>query len=220
MKLGKGGRPTPADKLLILQRRKRVAAAYLDGRPQWEIAEREGIAQQTVSDDLKAIRKEWRASALMDFDARQAQELAKIDNLETMAREAWERSCKDAETFRVKTETEGKDEQGRPIQGKTISEKTSRGQAGDPRFLERIGWCIDQRCKILGLVVNKVAPVTPDGMKPYEPISDEQTRLLVGGLFARLGLGLSPEMGAGPSDRNGHAVGPTGPIDGGSRFSP
>ena len=130
--------------LAIQERRKRVAAAYLRGLPQHVIAANEGVAQPQISNDLKIVREQWRASAVMDFNTRQAQELAKIDQIEATAWEAWERSCKDAETLHVRTESAGET-------AKTVQEKTVRGQAGDSRFLERIGWCVEQRCKILGL---------------------------------------------------------------------
>ena len=60
-------------------------------------------------------------SSVSDFNQRKAEELAKIDNVE---REAW------------------------------VAWTTSKGNqtpAGDPRFLQNVQWCIQKRCKILGL---------------------------------------------------------------------
>jgi hypothetical protein len=31
------------------------------------------------------------------------------------------------------------------------SSKSSKGQAGNPRFLERVSWCVSERCRLLGL---------------------------------------------------------------------
>ena len=43
------------------------------------------------------------------------------------------------------------DKDGQPLPDLKKSAKVSKGQAGDPRFLERVCWCVEQRCKILGL---------------------------------------------------------------------
>jgi hypothetical protein len=113
-----GGRPTPADKLAILERRKRVANAYLRGMTQWEISQQEGVSRPTIKNDLNAIRSEWLEAAAEDYGTRRAKELARIDALEAVAWDGWQRSEKGA---------------------------------SDTRFLDRIAWCVSERCKILGL---------------------------------------------------------------------
>jgi hypothetical protein len=131
--------------------RAEIARCYCQGWTQARIGEQLGLSQQQVSYDLAAVRKEWLESSLQDFDARKAQELAKLDRLEAVAWEGWERSCRDAETSYAGT-TKGRtaaDGAALPDLVKTF--KTAKGQAGDPRFLERAGWCVERRCKILGL---------------------------------------------------------------------
>ena len=81
----------------ILAHREQIAARYLRGEYQVEIAAALGISQQQLSYDLKAIRAAWLASAVRDFDALKAQELAKIDAVEREYWLAWERSKKDKE---------------------------------------------------------------------------------------------------------------------------
>src|SRR5262245_53581405 len=81
-----------------LDRRKRVAALYIQGQSQARIAEQVGVAQGTISYDLQAIRKEWLASSVRDFDEAKSQELAKLDHLEAEAWAGWERSCADGIT--------------------------------------------------------------------------------------------------------------------------
>lgn len=170
-----------------LERRKRVADLYLRGKTQWEIAREVVCSQATVCNDLAAVRKAWLESSVRDFDAARAEQLAKIDRLEQVALAAWERSCLDAETLHVKTETEGKkDEQGRPIPTKTVSEKTTRGQYGDPRFLDRVAWCIEQRCKILGLYEQ------PEGDRGAAGINVNITVQQRREFFVRLGQALAP----------------------------
>ncbi len=138
-------RPTESERLSMLGRRARVARAYCRGESQVAIAAAEQVAQSTVSTDLKWIRAEWLRSLLQDFGARKAEELAKLDHLESVAWQAWERSCQDAETLHARTEQAN----GQP--GRTVTEKTVKGQSGDPRFLEQVFRCIDARCKVLGL---------------------------------------------------------------------
>src|SRR5262249_7814662 len=156
-----------ADKLAILQRRQRVAEAYLRGLVQWQIAAAKQVDRGTVSRDLKAVRRMWMAAAVMDFNARKAQELAKIDHLEAVAWEAWERSCQNAETLHAET-VQGRTRRAKetitkpdgtvetreveaPLPDLSRASKTVKGQAGGPRLLVRIGWCVEKRRKRLGL---------------------------------------------------------------------
>ena len=156
----RGKRRAPAE---ISRDRRQISDLYLQGMLQSEIAEQLELGQATVSRDLKALRGEWLASALVDFDEAKAKELAKVDRLEREYWRGWLRSCEDAETLRQ----EGSKGEGI---GKIV--KTAKGQAGDPRFLAGVQWCIDKRCKILGLD----APIRKDVTSGGEPI---QTNILV-----------------------------------------
>jgi DNA-binding CsgD family transcriptional regulator len=166
--------------LEALSKRREVAALYLAGLTQWEIAGKVGITQGNVSRHLRAVRAEWAAAARADFEARLAEELARINAIERRAWECFERSCRDAESRHVRTETGGElGTDGKPTPTKTISEKTTKGQVGDPRFLERVSWCVEQRLKVLGgYAPTKVAPTTPDGTAPYDPGSGDETERL------------------------------------------
>jgi DNA-directed RNA polymerase specialized sigma24 family protein len=72
-------KPNVHRRLELLRRRQAIADLYVQGFSQMAIAERLGISQATVSADLKQIRREWRESAIRDFDHAQDRELAKID---------------------------------------------------------------------------------------------------------------------------------------------
>jgi len=124
--------------------RRRIAELYLEGKLQADIAEAVGISQSTVSNDLKAIQQEWLESSLIDFNEAKARELAKIDRLEWEYWTAWARSCEDAETTTKKAVQVGDKERKEATQ-------TAKGQAGDPRFLQGVQWCIERRCKLLGI---------------------------------------------------------------------
>ena len=132
--------------------RHRIAKMYLEGHIQADIAQEVGVSQSTVSNDLKALQKLWMKSALVDIDKVRAKELAKVDRLEWEYWTAWHRSCEDAETFTEKDKIEGKE---------TIHQR--KGQAGDPRFLEGVQWCIDRRCKILGVDAPEKLSMDVDG---------------------------------------------------------
>jgi len=133
-------RHTPQERLAILDRRKNVATRYLRGQTQWEIARAFEVTQQTISLDLKAIQAEWLAQAALDRGEWTARELAKIDQVELSAWMAWAKSQENAEILRAKMRGE-----------QSETEKISKGQAGDARFLEIVLKCVERRCKILGL---------------------------------------------------------------------
>jgi len=121
--------------------RRRIANLYLQGWLQVDIAQEVGVSQSTVSLDIKALQKQWLASALVDIDAAKSKELARIDRLEREYWDAWLRSQEDAETTKTKWEEKGG----------SSTEEISKGQVGDPRFLQGVEWCIERRCKILGI---------------------------------------------------------------------
>ena len=127
--------------------RRREAELYLQGWLQADIGAELGINQTTVSRDLKVIQADWLKSALIDFDKAKAQEIAKVDALERTYHQAWLHSCEDTETVK---------QRGKPgeapgqVHTNTV-ERTRKEQVGDPRFLNGVQWCIEQRCKIIGI---------------------------------------------------------------------
>lgn len=125
--------------------RRRIADLYLQGWIQVDIAAEVGMSQSTVSRDIKALHGAWLASALLDFNEAKARELAKIDRLEREYWDAWQRSKLDAETETVKGKGTGDTPEHKE---KTMQRK---GQTGDASFLKGVQWCIEQRCKILGV---------------------------------------------------------------------
>lgn len=128
----------------IRQDRARAAELYKEGWTQSRIAQEIGVSQAQISYDLAAIRKEWRESALRDFDAAKMRELEKIDLIESEAWEAYHRS-KEERQKAVKEKVEG------DTSGRTKVQVTTEKVDGDPRFLSQIMACIDRRCKILGI---------------------------------------------------------------------
>jgi predicted transcriptional regulator len=159
-------------KLAVANRRREVAELYVQGLTQMAIADRVGVSQPTVSDDLKKIHKEWRESRIRDFDAARDLELQKLDRAESEAWEAWEKSKKPAQSAVVTGE--GADQKTR---------KTMKNQYGDPRYLDVVLKCVAARSALLGLEAPvQVAPVMPDGKEPFrleiEGMSHDELRVL------------------------------------------
>lgn len=151
------------NKYIIAKRRQEISALYLQGKPQYEIAELVDVNQSQVSRDLKHLKKEWLKSAIRDFDEAKSQELAKIDNLEQEYWDAWEKSKEDYKqtTKRAK----GKNEKT------TEKEQIEKNVIvfGDPAFLKGVQWCIDKRCKILGI----------DAPQKIEPVGDNPSAVII-----------------------------------------
>jgi hypothetical protein len=142
-----GKQRTPAQ---VAAHQAEIAQRYLRGETQQVIATALGLDQGQVSRDLAKVVKQWQAEALHDIDAAKAAELARINTLEREYWAAWDASKQPKET----TTTEQVD----------AKEKRARAQIqrqerdGDPRYLAGVQWCIDRRCKLLGLD----APVKQD----------------------------------------------------------
>jgi transposase len=133
------------DKFRIAERRKTVASLYLQGKFQAEIAKEVNVDRGTISRDLQAIEGEWAKSGVMDLNAAKALALAKIDEIEREAWNAFKQSRQDAETMEVTGTTQGG--KGKPEKVKKVTHR----QHGDSRFLAIILDCVKQRCEILGL---------------------------------------------------------------------
>lgn len=122
-----------------------IAARYLRGESQYEIAAALGRNQSNISRALKLLQKRWGESSLFDFDQARAKELARIDHLERVAWDAWERSLEVKETTATEKSTRGQDTAG----SRASIKKETRD--GNPAFLDRVAWCITRRCALLGL---------------------------------------------------------------------
>jgi hypothetical protein len=154
----------------IRKDRAEIANLYLKGLSQADIAGKLGLSRQQIGYDLKAVRKEWLRSSVMDFNQRKAEELAKIDRLEQTYWDAYEASKKERQ-ISITEQTTG--EGGEKFKAGIRKEE----QTGDPRYLAGIQWCINKRCEILGLnAPQKIAPTTPDGQEPYRLTVEEFTQ--------------------------------------------
>src|SRR6516165_5290922 len=148
-------RRSTAEQLAIESRRSQVAGLFLQGvRRQGELAERLGVDRSTISRDLKVLNARWKEAGVRDLDAAKGQELERIDLIERESWDAWDKSKKGRETTTTEQTTGGAGERTK------AAVRREEGH-GDPGYLAGVQWCVEQRSKLLGLVVNKVAPVTP-----------------------------------------------------------
>ena len=127
-------------KVELNKRRERVADLYLHGKTQIEISEIVGVKQPTISQDLKKIQKQWRESAVRDFDLAREMEIQKIDRVEREAWAAWERSKLPSQAA---TTTDGEHDRK--------TRRHVKNQCGDPRFLEQVNKCTASRRALLSL---------------------------------------------------------------------
>lgn len=151
----------------IADRRRKVADLYLRGQNQYEIAKKVRVVIGTVSRDLDAIRGEWLRASIQDFNARKSEELARIDQIEREAWAAWERSKK---ARRKKRKVRTVEVPFAPVDVVSVETEV---QVGDPRFLDKVSWCVERRCAIWGFdatkqlqILGMMMHVTPAEEKP------------------------------------------------------
>jgi hypothetical protein len=144
---GRAGRPPGSTTRHSEQRlsdRSKLAGLYLHGVSTTEMAVRVGLTRRTVQAELVAIRDDWKGRTQIDFESAIAQQLDRVDLVEKYAFEGWERSLtrKTVETKQAMRTVNGQ------VDRATLRAETGNG---DPAFLARMSWCIEQRCRILGL---------------------------------------------------------------------
>ena len=128
-----------------------IAELYTKGRSYREIAfqvnEQHGrsITYQTVHNEVKKLLKEWKENREEVIDHQKFIELEKIDRLEKTYWDGYEKSCQPVK----KSSTKKKGSAKGPSDFEMIGNEESR--VGDPRFLDGVKWCIEQRCKLFGI---------------------------------------------------------------------
>jgi hypothetical protein len=151
-------RMTPA-RIAAAQRRITIQRRYLRGETQAEIADACEVTQQRVSQDLAIIHAEMMDRAIGPRREQLGIELAKLDELERRAQINLTRSEQDAQTVRTRTRRQAAavaDGQEPPEDRPDETERTSKGQSGDPRWAAVIAKCIEMRCKLLSLMDSKL----------------------------------------------------------------
>lgn len=162
-----------------VERRLRVAEMYLKGETQTAISEALGVTQATVSRDITYLHDEWVRSSILTINEAKARELQRIDHLERVYWEQYQASKTPARrTTNKGVRRNANDPSTNLSQTVTVIE-----QIGDPRLLDGIKWCIEQRCKLFGLYQSKLElswrdTVRPDEVAVVNGFFEEATRAL------------------------------------------
>ncbi len=221
----------------MLDRQAKVAEMYLKGSSQDAIAKALSTTQATVSNDLAACREKWKEESVGAFDERLATELRRIDMVEEAAWGGWERSMRDQETIVNRVDTVpireapiDDDPNGHgprnerirqrlttPVGSKATmtvlratEETVRKGQIGDPRFLDKVAWCIDTRLRILGAYKeqkqqNTIVQINFDAMTERTPIDNDPLEKQI----AAVGSGSKPNPIVSVSDGSSPEKTPT-----------
>lgn len=145
-----------------------VAKLFFAGVPQYEIAKQCGVSSTTITKDLQLLDERWKKSQLVNLDSARARELERVNWIERVVTEQWERSLTvrprvvkveralrepkvDEGEFKKQSKKVPKDLKPILTIIKQMVEVKSGGGLGDTRFLQIKQWCVEQRCRILGL---------------------------------------------------------------------
>lgn len=116
------------------------------------------LSQTTVGRYVNKAIDRWRAERVGKLDDMKTVELQRINQLEATYWDAWERSKAGATKIIEKQSlqpTKVVNSQGELTEGKAMQETAKQFDTletyGDPRFLNGIQWCIQMRCRILGV---------------------------------------------------------------------
>jgi len=142
----------------------RTAHLYLRGYSHQQIAdivsgERQyTISRQQISKDIAKIRQMWIDSASLAYEEAIGRELAKIDELERAAWDAFERSMGDKK-IELKEVVKNKGG-GMPDAEKMRALTKTSSEKGATEYLKIIQWCIDKRVELLGIQTSSSASLT------------------------------------------------------------
>lgn len=185
--MGRSKKPTKevlqqreAEALALEARNTSLIRDLLNGSSHKQLAEAYGISPSTVRDVIRNTRELWKDWRVKDFDTQLLNELERINWIEDQAREAWEKSKEPLITQTRRTDgtymkdSEGDyvlDENGKRRLNVLYDEIKKQDRHPDPRYLDKISWCVEQRLRIIGAYApEKHAATTPDG-KQYAPFS-------------------------------------------------
>lgn len=158
-----------------------ISGLYLQGHLQADIADHVGLSTATISNDLRAIRKKWLESTLVNFNEAKGRELAKIDMLERTYWEAWHRSLGVKErgqplgVLKTITHYVGQgDEENPPQQQRMVV--NSEEVIGDLACLQGIERCIAMRIKLFGLDEPQMIQVVDDDFDSEAWVAERDAR--------------------------------------------
>jgi hypothetical protein len=134
------------------------------------IGEHMGLAENHVSHALARLHRKAMARLERDTAAILARQYQQLEWVAEESSDAWERSKLPAEAEKTTEEAIGGGGEGPRTAAVLVrTERTRKGQGGDPRFLERFVGALEQQRKVLGLdkpasatAVSVTASITPE----------------------------------------------------------
>lgn len=145
-----------------------IAELYLRGWSQSKIGDYLDLDQSSVCRELKKIRAAWKAEAVRDYDIHIEEQMLRLSMIEAEHWGAWQRS----QASREQTLTEKLSEAVSGSDSRVKDQKRTESRVGDPRFLEGLLKCIQERSKLLGLCPttdsahSSEIPQTAPGLSP------------------------------------------------------
>ncbi len=137
-----------------------TATLYVKGWRQDQIAKHisesrpYSLSSQQIAYDIRSIHERWVHAQLINMDEAKARELSKIDQVESAAWEAWQKSLQDdivTESTRIEDNAAAiRNPKGTTYTRGKVS-KTSKSGGGNYKFLEIVLKCIGERCRVLGV---------------------------------------------------------------------
>ena len=142
---------------VIEQRLMLVSRRYLQGVPQFKIAEEVGVNPSQISRDLDTLRERWRMVNLANISEIILEQLNKLDLMEVELWEAWDRSKREFREKRTKgtglkkLSKDGGEYGGNEILG--ISEVTDVTKEKEPNvgYMSALLQLMERRAKLIGL---------------------------------------------------------------------
>lgn len=136
----------------------RVAVKYASGMySEADLAKEYGISKNQLLQKVDKFARYWNKEVRQEALYYRAKYLAEFEEVQALAREAYERSRgeKVTKTHEVMDTPDGK---------KTKVSQRTEMPHGDPRFLTVALSCIDYKCRLNGAYApTKIAATTPDG---------------------------------------------------------
>ena len=146
-----------------------LSSMYLRGMRQVDMAKELKVSVSTIERDLSILRSQWEDASVYNFHSAKSEQLAKIDEIERAAWAAYESSRLE------RRKVTHFDEQVNP---RTVTQRDDAG-AGDAKWLDKISWCVDQRCRIMGFHAPKEVAMTHSKTdRPMEDLSKEDLMMI------------------------------------------
>lgn len=153
--------------LVIMARMQEVERRHLAGESNVAIAADLCVDEKTVRTDLKRLTELWRERIGEQADVLRARAVRELDDIKRRALAAaeFDETAERAVLY-------GKDANGEPTQVERDHKGsvTFRGQKAQALNVAR--QAVMDEAKLMGLVVDKIAPTDPTGERPYADLSD------------------------------------------------